>query len=109
MDTAINISGDFDKDEDDNIFFISDTEEIKQKLYIMLSMKKGNFIYDRELGSELYKVINNEQTAEAEARKALAGFPEAEVTGASIQNGQIIISVMYKGKNYDIEVRGADN
>ncbi len=109
LDTALCINGDFDKDENNNIFFISGNEEVKQKLYIMLSMKKGSFIYDRELGSGLYKCVDDMQQIEAEARKALSRFPEAEVTGVSAQDGMICVSVMYNGENYDINIRGMSN
>lgn len=55
MDTAIN-NGDFLIDSRNRPFLISDKEEILQQVLIRLTVKKGSFIYDPNLGSRLYEV-----------------------------------------------------
>ena len=55
MDTAIN-NGDFLIDSRNRPFFVSDKEEILQQVLIRLTVKKGSFIYDPNLGSRLYEV-----------------------------------------------------
>ena len=79
MDTALNISGDISP------YTISETDELKQRLYIALSAKKGGFIYDRELGSDIFAVDLSEPDCinkiEVFASKALSDISNAEVIG----------------------------
>lgn len=102
----MSINGDILVDDNGNICLLSDKEEIKQRLYIMLSARLGGFIYDRELGSELpdASLTDSDQVA-ALARKALCRMPEAEVTGVEISDDSLFISVEYEGNVYDINVR----
>ena len=53
MDTALNIDGDFDV-VNDSVSSVEGLKELKQKMYITLSVRKGAFIYDRELGSDVF-------------------------------------------------------
>lgn len=109
MDTALNKNGDFNTDNIGQVYFISGTDEIKQKVYILLSAKLGEFIYDRTLGSDIYKINLSEDTAinkiTAQARKALSCVSQAEVIKVKTDNGNIIISVKIYENIYDIELR----
>lgn len=55
MDTALN-NGDFLLTSNGHPVQICDIEELLQRALIRLCVKKGSFIYDRNLGSELYKL-----------------------------------------------------
>ena len=83
MDTAINPGGDFDTDIIGRPYTIDGTDVILQKIYICLSGHRGGFIYDRELGGELYKIVlsddNAEELLEIRAREAVKDIREAEV------------------------------
>lgn len=66
---------------------IFDTSEIIQRAIIRLSVKKGSFPHDPELGSELYKLHrSNSKTTQNEAlsyvQEALRPIPEIEVLSA---------------------------
>ncbi len=88
---------------------IEGDEEIAQQMYILLSAKKGGFIYDRSLGSELYAVDMNRddciEQLEAKARQALAGLRGAEVVGIMTDSGNVTITVESGGKLFEIPVR----
>lgn len=109
MDTALNINGDFDVDSDETAYLISGTDEIKQRVYILLSARLGEFIYDRNLGSNIYNIDVSMPTAHdeiiAQARKTLCEIPQAEVTNAEINNGKIIVSVQIGEEICSIELR----
>lgn len=109
MDTALNINGDFEKDENGMAYRIFGKDEIKQKAYILLSARLGAFIYNRELGSEIYKIDINQDDAvqkiTAQARKTLADIPQIEVIGAEIVNGQVIVSININDENYAVTLR----
>ena len=89
-------------------YHIAGREELLQRMYILLSAKKGGFIYNRELGSRIGGIIPSDAQAaakaEAYARKALESVPYAEVTGANIDNNT---PVLYGGstRSYDIETQ----
>ena len=55
MDTALS-NGDFLCDSRGFPVQISGNDEILQQILIRLSIKKGSFAYNRDLGSELYKL-----------------------------------------------------
>ena len=72
----------------------------------MLSARLGGFIYDRELGSELYRAsLSDAGEISALARKALCRIPEAEVTGVDVSDNMLCVSMEYEGNVYDINVR----
>ncbi len=105
MDTALNISGDISP------YTISETDELKQRLYIALSAKKGGFIYDRELGSDIFSVDISEPDCinkiEAFARKALSDISNAEVIGVVAESNSICIGVETDSGIYDITINNA--
>ncbi len=108
-DTAINLRGDVARDSSGKVHYVSGREEIQQRLYILLSAKKGKFIYDRSIGSGIWQTDPDDGDAvlriEAYARQALSGMPEAEVTGAEIQDGQITVFAAVGDEEYSIIVR----
>ena len=56
MDTAISADGDFILGNNGLPIKITDEEEILQKIFIRLITKMGSFIYQKSLGSDLYKL-----------------------------------------------------
>lgn len=109
MDTAINVNGDFDTDENGIAYRVSGIAEIKQKIYIILSARLGEFIYDRTLGSDIYSIdLSSENAADlviSKARNALAGIEHTEVTGVTIKNETVTVTVSICGESYNIELR----
>ena len=108
-DTAININGDVARDSGGRVYYVSGREETAQRLYILLSAKRGGFIYGRELGSGIGLVGLTDSDAalrvEAYARQALAGMPSAEVTGAAVANGEVTVFVAVDNEEYNITIR----
>lgn len=109
MDTALNINGDFSTDISGMPYRITGIEEIKQKVYILLSVRLGEFIYDRSLGSKIHNIDTSSPTAcdeiVAQARKTLCELPQAEVTNAKINDGRITVSVQVGDEIFDIVLR----
>ena len=109
MDTALNINGDFDSDAVGMAYRICGNDELKQKVYIILSARLGEFVYDRTLGSEIYNIDISSPTAcekiTAKARKALLELPQTEVTKTEINDGKITVFVDINGINYAVELR----
>ena len=89
MDTAL-FNGDFLCDSRGFPIKISGVNEILQRILIRLSVEKGKFIYDRNLGSELHKLDINEGNANARAlslvREALSDVRNVVVKEVSIIN-----------------------
>lgn len=109
MDTSISINGDFDTDENENLFFIDGNDELKQKIYILLSASEGGFIYDRTLGSRISGIDTDSADAcvliEAEARRTLGQLDGVEVTGAEVRNGRIFVFVSNGENEFEVELR----
>ena len=88
---------------------VSGRDEIQQKLYIMLSARHGRFIYDRELGSDIFSVDVSQpdftDQIESHARKALHDMPNAEIVGVEANNGNICIGVEVDSEIYEITIR----
>lgn len=103
MDTALNIFGDISRDT------VSESDEIQQKLYILLSARHGKFIYDRELGSDIFSVNTSQPDCidkiESHARKALSDMPDAEIVGVVADNGTVCIGVEVDSRIYEITIR----
>lgn len=102
MDTALNI-------QDISCDTVSGNDEIQQKLYILLSARHGRFLYDRELGSDIFSVDVSQpdytDKIEACARKALSDMPDAEIVGVETDNGDICIGVEVNSEIYEITIR----
>ena len=108
-DTKLSLTGDLAKSYDGRPYHISGRDELEQKMYILLSARKGAFIYDRELGSRIYEIDTESPDAvtetEAQARNALAVIPQAEVTGVQINNGAVTVFVNCGGEEFEIVPR----
>ena len=78
------IDGDYAIDNLGRFIVSSGIDEIIERALIRLKVKKGSFIYDKELGSELYLVDLNtadEDMLIAIISEALYPIEELEVTG----------------------------
>ncbi len=109
MDMSLNINGDFNTDGFGRPYEIDGTDEILQKIYISLSGRRGKFIYDRELGGELYKTELTdgyaEELLEAAAREAVQDIAGAEICGVRIRHSVAYAYAEIDGKMYEIELR----
>ncbi len=109
MDTAINISGDLDTDENGRMIFVEGTDELKQRIYILLSAVEGEFFYDRALGSRIQSIDTGSANAcgliEAEARRVLGVLDGVEVTGAAVRDGEVFVFIKADGNEFEVEVR----
>ena len=70
MDTAIN-KGDFLLDSSGLPISISGVQEILQRAIIRLTVRKGSFVYDTDLGSNLYKLKAGSANIKSEALNML--------------------------------------
>ena len=110
MDTALSPEGDFTVDDSGGLCSVDGQRETAQKLFILLSVRLGSFIYDRELGSLLPVSENiSEKEAESMARKALLNLPGAEVIGAEIREDGVCIHTDVDGLIYDTFIRQGGN
>ncbi len=109
MDTALN-NGDFLTRSNGQPICINNIEELLQRALIRLCVKKGSFIYDRELGSELYKLrssySNGTTLKEMAFRKvveALKPISQLSVLGVDIsssnQGDKLLLNVNLKADN----------
>lgn len=105
MDIALDISGDYKTDGGGCPYMIYGTDELLQQAYILLSSIGGCYYYDRELGLDPSN-RGSASALEAAARDALKELPQAEVTGASVQNGQAQVSLLLSGIEHTIALRG---
>lgn len=100
MDTAIN-NGDFLLNSVGKPFIISEEKEILQQVLIRLTVKKGSFIYDPNLGSNLYTIkpsqgnINN---------RVLSIVREALAPMSKIIVDNVNINLNNNGENLDLKV-----
>lgn len=87
MDTALS-NGDFLVNSRGRPISISGVQEILQRVLITLSVRKGSFIYDLNLGSDLYKLkfinTNLQYKAFLIVREALLNIPEVKVENVKI-------------------------
>ncbi|MBR2177156.1 MAG: hypothetical protein IJ861_09465 [Clostridia bacterium] len=113
MDLALTDNGTLKEDFECRPYLIDGIDEVLQKVYIILSAKKGRFIYDRELGSNLYQIDmeaeDAEEGMESEARNALRDTPFVEVKKAEIRNGKAYIIIEIDDQEYEIPVRRESN
>lgn len=86
LDTAISADGDFVLGSNGLPIKIKDEEEILQKILIRLTTKMGSFIYQKNLGSDLYKLRDLEaddeilkEEAKVIVKKVLFDVPQAEL------------------------------
>ena len=89
MDTLLK-NGDFVKNAFGHPVTVEGYNEILQRVLIRLAVKRGSFILDKYLGSNLYMISNgNRVTAESEAvlyaREALMDMVNVQVLSANVQ------------------------
>lgn len=100
MDTAIN-NGDFLLDSRNLPFTISGVEEILQRALMRLTIKKGSFIYDPNIGSKLYTLKASSGNIQAKAlclvREALSDMTQVIVDNVSV-------NLTNNGENLDLNV-----
>lgn len=88
MDTALK-DGDFYLGTTGKPIAISGIKELLQRVLIRLTVKKGSFIYDKDLGSDLYTLKNTNKDIKNQAiimvKEALADMREIEVEDISIK------------------------
>ena len=105
MDTALS-KGDFLRDTRNLPIQISGVKEILQKVLIRLNVKKGSFIYDKDLGSNLYKLSANTKNLQNKARaiviEALKPIKEVSVL-------EVLTKLTNLGENVEIHVNLAIN
>lgn len=73
LDTALS-KGDFYTNDRNHLVSLYDNEELLQRTIIRLCVKKGSFIYDRNLGSRLYALTHKTKDIK---EKALSYAKEA--------------------------------
>lgn len=92
MDTALS-NGDFICDTRKNLVELTGYDELLQRVLIRLGVKKGSFVYDKNLGSRLYTLKassgNLNEKALALVREALLDMPEVlvESVHTALTNG----------------------
>ena len=88
MDTALK-DGDFYLGTTGKPIAISGIKELLQRVLIRLTVKKGSFIYDKDLGSDLYTLKNTNKDIKNQAlimvKEALADMREIEVEDISVK------------------------
>lgn len=114
LDTAL-YDGDFLLDNRNRMVEISGINEILQKVFIILSVRKGSFCYDRNFGSELYKLRNYEDHLEDRAKmlaeEALYDLDYVKVNSVEVEidseNDEFTLTLhlIIDGENYDLEVK----
>ena len=106
MDTAIGTGGDLERDSRGRPVLIDGKDELMQRAYILLAAKKGSFVYDRELGSDIYSVSPSDAgaagTIEEMARDALGAIPGMEVNGVMINEGEVRIFAALEGEESEV-------
>ncbi len=109
MDTALHISGDLAVDDNGQPYRIAGEEAVRQQLYILLSARKGAFLYDRALGSDIFQIDLSAPDCipliEAKARHALAGLPDTEIAGVTVEEGIITVHVLRNQIIYEVILR----
>lgn len=84
-----------------------DEEEKLRKIYIALSAHRGSFIFDRTLGSEVWKAEGNGQLMAA-VREALDEIPEAESEGIITNQGNAYAVIKLGGHKYNVPIKGGE-
>lgn len=113
MDTAIN-NGDFLLGYDGLPMSISGVQEILQRALIRLTVKKGSFIFDTNLGSNLYKLKAGSRNIKNEAlsivKEALEPMQNVSVDDLAVEsvnfgeNLKMNIILSVNNKREEVEV-----
>ncbi len=95
-------------------YAITDLEELLQKILICLTVRKGNFLPDPELGSRLFLLSKSspsklESLAESYVREALSGIENIQIerVTTSYYNDQdkleLSVWVLYAGQTLEVK------
>ena len=113
MDTLL-YGGDFAKDARGYPVLVSGVQELLQQALIRLKVKKGSFVYDPELGSELHTLQPGGSDLSAQAlrlaREALKQMGSIQVQQAAVrrverpENLEIVVTLKAVGQNGQWEV-----
>lgn len=111
MDLAL-FNGDFLCDSRGFPIEISGTDELLQQAILRLSIKKGSFAYDRNLGSKLYKLNPLEENLKSKAasliKEALNDMENVSLDDVSVisENNSLIlnISLSINGEQKDVVI-----
>ena len=92
MDTLIE-QGDFAVSTNGLPIQISDTQELLQRAIFCLSIPRGSFLHDKELGSRFFELKNSKVDAKnsialSMAQEALKNQPQISVYSAQIEYGE---------------------
>lgn len=87
MDTALN-KGDFYTNDRNRLVTIYDNEELLQRALIRLCIKRGSFLYDKNLGSRLYTLTHNTKDIKSKviayAKEALLDMNDISVDDVEV-------------------------
>lgn len=115
MDTKIK-NGDFIRDSSGLLQTVECFDEILQRAYIRLTVPKGKFIFDRNLGSRLTLVWREkenlrEQRALQLAQEALSAMVDARVVSARVNGStnKMIFKIASYGNEGEVEVTVGEN
>lgn len=113
MDTALNDAGDFALDDRGMPYLLSGLAELMQRVKLCLQIKKGSFLYDRSLGSELHTLERGtellQQRAQMLVYEAVATVPQVRLYNIQAefpQDGPLKLSldIDFAGEKGKLEV-----
>jgi len=101
---------DFDRNAQGLPYSVVGDEELIQRAMIRLTVKKGNFVFDKELGCELFKVRGSGDKMNQDAlrmiKEALYEMPEVEAVSAGCRReaGLLYVDTVLNlhGKGYTV-------
>lgn len=100
MDTAVS-SGDFVCDSRKHPIELSGYEEILQRVLIRLGVKKGSFVYDKNLGSRLYTLKSTDKNIR---EKALSLVREALIDIREVIVDNVYTTLTNDGENLELNI-----
>lgn len=91
---------------------LTSDEAVLQSAYIRIAAKKGQFFYNRELGSHIHKLDRNDENFDNKflflAREAILDLPQVDVKIVSKRLNKIMIGLSYRS-SYRQEVIELDD
>ena len=88
---------------------IAEDEEKLRRIYIALSAHRGGFIFDRTLGSDVYRfTAENNGQLEAAVREALSEIPEAECSRIIKIQGSLYAVIRLGNETYNVPIKGGE-
>lgn len=100
MDTII-LNGDFKLNEKGKPYLANGIEEVIQRCKILITVQRGSFTYNRDLGSNIRSVSKSNEAMELAVKELLLAVPQVNVESVSIYK---------EGSNYILKVKiSSDN